>query len=270
MCVVTLGLVLVSATAHAQQQTDPNPGNITLTTGIDFPTTYIFRGFVRESDPVVTAQPYGDVGLALHSGNGLLKSVGVNFGLFNSLQTGSSGLDGPADRMWFEERFYSSVTLGFGGGTSLATTYITYTSPNGMFPTVQEINVRVSVANRFAPYGILAHELDRQADGGSNQGTYLELGAGPGWPIWKARVAIPVKLGLSVSDYYELGAKDHTFGFFDIGALVTVPLGVIPSGFGAWNVHGGADYLRFGDTTKAFNGGERSKAIGSVGIGLSY
>ena len=283
MGVVTLGLVLVSATARAQQPTDPNPGNLTLTMGVDFPTTYLFRGIVQESKPRLTAQPYGDVGLAFYSrSGGLIRSVGANVGLWNSLQTGSSGLKGPADRAWYEERFYSSLTLGFGGGASLATTYIAYTSPNGMFRTVREINLKVSAANRIAPYGIVAFELCRrqatracvngQADGGSHEGTYLELGAGPSWSIGcsKCVAAIPLKLGLSLSDYYELGAKDNKFGFFDIGALFTLPLGVISSGFGSWNVHGGADYFKFGDTTKAFNGGDGSKVIGSVGIGLSY
>ena len=141
-----------------------------------------------------------------------------------------------------------------------------------MFPTVREINIKVSAANRFAPYGILARELDGQVDGGSNKGTYLELGAGPSWPIGgsKATIGIPIKVGLSVNDYYELGNKDKRFGFLDIGALVTLPLGGISSGFGSWNVHGGAEYLKFGDTTKAFNGGDGSKVVGSVGIGLSY
>lgn len=270
--VVTLGLLAVSAAAHAQQPADPNPGNITLTTGIDFPSTYVFRGIVQESNPRVTAQPYGEVGLRFHSGSsGLIRSVAVNVGLWNSLQTGSSGLRGPADRVWYEERVYSSLTLGLGGGTSVATTYIAYTSPIGVFPTVREINFKVSAASWVAPYGILAVELDRQADGGSNEGTYLELGAGPSWSIGGSRwrVAIPLKLGLSLKDYYELGAKDNRFGFFDIGGLLTVPLG-LPSGFGSWNLHGGVDALRFGDTTKAFNGGERSKVVASGGIGLSY
>ena len=39
-----------------------------------------------------------------------------------------------------------------------------------------------------------------QADGGSELGTYLELGVGPSWAIadGKATVAIPIKLGLSL------------------------------------------------------------------------
>jgi hypothetical protein len=62
---------------------------------------------------------------------------------------------------------------------------------------------------------------------------------------------------------------DHTFGYFSIAGLVTVPLGGMTS-FGAWNLHGGVEYQALGDTTKAFNGGDSSRVIGSVGIGFSY
>ena len=81
---------------------------------------------------------------------------------------------------------------------------------------------------------------------------------------------MPVKLGLSLNNYYELNGEDHSFGFFDIGGLVTLPISVIPSSFGLWNIHGGVDFLTFGDTTKEFNQGDGSKVVGLVGIGLTY
>ncbi len=124
------------------------------------------------------------------------------------------------------------------------------------------------------PYVILAQELDTapgfgQADGGAEAGTYLELGVAPGYSFSKASVAVPVKVGLSLSNYYELAGTDHTFGFFSVAGIVTVPLGS-PSKFGSWNVHGGAEFQKLGDTTKAFNGGDGSQVIGSIGIGFSY
>ena len=39
---------------------------------------------------------------------------------------------------------------------------------------------------------------------------------------------------------------------------------------GSWNVHGGFEFLSLGDTPEAFNGGDRQKLIGSIGIGFSY
>jgi hypothetical protein len=272
---LSLGLVLMSSTGANAQATDPNPGNLTVTGGLDFPTEYMFRGILQEADPKLTMWPFVDLGYTLFSGDGGVKSVGVNVGLWNSLHTGSSGSDGPFDKLWYEEDFYTTLTLGFGGGMSLATTYTAYTSPNTMFRNVKEVSFKVSVAQRFAPYGLIAFELgdtDSAGADGGDPGTYLELGVGPSWPLagGKATVAIPVKLGMSLGDYYQGPDGDSTFGFFDIGALLTIPLGGQPSSFGSWNFHAGVDFFVLGDTTKFFNEDNGNKIVGLVGFGLSY
>jgi len=141
-----------------------------------------------------------------------------------------------------------------------------------MFNTVQELAFKVSKAHMLNPYGLIAFELDGQADGGDDKGTYLELGVGPSWPLagGKATIAVPVKFGLSLSNYYELNGEDNKFGYVDVGALVTVPMGSTTSKFGAWNFHAGVDIFGFGDTTKAFNNGDGGKAVVSFGIGVVY
>ena len=68
----------------------------------------------------------------------------------------------------------------------------------------------------------------------------------------KAGIAFPIKVGMSLGDYYELAGEDNKFGFFSIAGIVTVPLGGTTS-FGAWNIHGGVEYQRLGDTTAALN-----------------
>ena len=273
LAIFTMILTLAPGRANAQGD-DPNPGAITLTTGIDFPSVYFFRGIRQETDPKLTMFPYGDVGIALYSGgDGAIKSAGVNFGVWNSLQTGSSGLDAvPKRRIHYEQDFYASLSLGFGGGVTLTPMFTTYTSPNGSFPTVNEISFRVAHASRFAPYGLVAFELSGQADGGSEKGTYAELGVAPSWPLGGTgtTVAIPVKLGLSVKDYYEGPTGDEKFGYIDVGVLFTVPFTSSPTRFGSWNLHGGVDFLGFGDTTKFFNQGDGGQVIGSIGIGMTY
>jgi hypothetical protein len=119
----------------------------------------------------------------------------------------------------------------------------------------------------------LAQELGKNgADGGANKGTYLELGIGPSWPLakGKATIAIPVKVGLSAHNYYELNGVDNKFGFFDVGALLTVPLSKVPASYGSWNFHVGGDVLAFGDTTKAINAGKSSKGVFLFGFGVGY
>lgn len=266
--------VCLSGTAAAQAAGDPNPGAITLTGGLDAPSLYMFRGLRQEQDPKLTLWPYFDVGVALASGDGGLKSVGVNVGIWNSLHTGSSGLDGPSDGLHYEEDFYASVSLGFGGGVTVTPGYMALTSPNGMFRTVKEFQLKVAKAHMLSPYGFLAFELndDAQADGGVKKGTYLELGVGPSFPLagGKLSLTVPVKLGLSLKDYYEdLSGGDHKFGFFDVGGLITIPFGA-GSKFGSWNLHGGADVLVLGDTPKEFNNGDKAEVVGLIGIGVTY
>lgn len=264
----------VATSARAQAADDPNPGAITFTGGLDAPSVYVFRGIVQERDPKLTLWPYGDIGLALASGDGGVKSVGLNVGVWHSLQTGSSGSDGPSDRLHYEEDFYTTLSLGFAGGVSVGTTFTAYTSPNAMFNTVKELSFKVAKSHMLSPYGVVAFELsdNGQADGGLNKGTYLELGVGPAFPIagGKASLTVPVKLGMSLKDYYELGDTDNKFGFFDIGGLITVPLSGVGARFGSWNIHGGADVLVFGDTTKAVNNGDGSKVVGLIGVGVTY
>lgn len=273
-CVGGVSLAM-AGTALAQTANDPNPGALTFTGTFDVPSVYVFRGIVQELDPKLTLFPAGDIGLALKSGDGGVKSVGVNFGVWNSLQTGSTGSDGPSGKIHYEEDFYASLTLGFGAGMGLATTYTSYTSPNGMFNTVKEIMFKVSKTHMIAPYGILAFELDEDghADLGTHKGTYLELGVGPSWPLGggKATLTVPVKLGLSLKDYYEgPTGEDSKFGFFDVGVSIAVPLSKIPSQFGSWNIHGGVDVYAFGDMTKFMNDDNSSKVVGLIGIGLTY
>jgi hypothetical protein len=108
-----------------------------------------------------------------------------------------------------------------------------------------------------------------QADGGLGAGKYLELGVGPGLTGSSASLTFPIKVGLSLADYYELNGVDNRFGYFSAAGIASVPLKV-PASFGVWNVHGGVEFQQLGTTTKFFNNGDAQKVIVSGGIGLSY
>jgi hypothetical protein len=265
-------LASITAGSAAAQDPDPNQGALTFTGGVDVPSKYVFRGIVQEADSKLTLFPYGDSGITLFTGDGAIKSASVNFGVWNSLMTGSSGLDGPSDKLHYEEDFYATFGLGFAQGFSLGTTYTAYTSPNNAFGTVHELAFKVAKSHWLSPYGLVAFEIDGQADGGANEGTYLELGAGPSWPLagGKATVAVPVKIGLSLNDYYEGPDGDEKFGYFQVGGLVTVPITSSTSKFGAWSVKGGVDVYALGDTPKAFNNGDGAKVVALFGLGIVY
>jgi hypothetical protein len=253
-----------------------------MTGNVDVLNRYMFRG-IRQNGTGMAMWPSFDLGVAAYSGDGGLKTAGINVGTWNSLHTGDTGLDGPSGKLWYESDFYASLGLGFGGGASFTTTYTAYTSPNNSFSTVKEIMFKLGVDDSGAlgkaalkPYVIFAFEIDSeegtgQADGGADAGKYLEFGIAPGYAGSKASIAVPVKVGLSAGDYYEhpVTRDDSKFGYFSIAGIVTVPLGGTTS-FGAWNVHAGGEYQKLGDTPKFFNGGESSQFIGSVGLGFSY
>jgi hypothetical protein len=125
---------------------------------------------------------------------------------------------------------------------------------------------------------LLAFELDGQADGGSNEGTYLQIGLTPGYTFndkgtYPLTLSLPVVLGLSLGDYYErigVGGDDDTFGYLSIGLAAGVPLKFIPASFGAWTAKASATYMALGDNLKAANNGESSEVIGTFGISMTY
>jgi hypothetical protein len=243
------------------------PPTVTMTAGIDVVNQYQFRG-IRQNGTGVATWPFFDLGIGAFESEGGLKSVGINVGTWNSAHSKPGG--------WYESDVYATVGLGFGGGVGLATTYTSYTSPNDSFTHVKEVALKLSVDDSPAlgsaamkPYALVAFELGAepgryQADGGLKGGRYLELGVAPGISLAKASLALPVKVGLSAGNYYELDGVDNKFGFFSVGGLVTVPVGA------HFNVHGGLEFQALGDTTKALNAGDGSQVIGSFGIGLSY
>ena len=282
---VTLMLGLSGSRAWAQaaaEPADPNPGALTITGNFDFLNQYMFRG-IQQNNTGFATWPAFDLGLAAYSGDGGLKSVNINFGTWNSLHNGNTGSDGPSGKLWYESDFYATVGFGFGGGSSFSTTYTAYTSPNSGFTTVKEVMFKYALDDSgylgkaaIKPYLAIAQEFDTepgvgQADGGANAGTYMEIGFAPGYAASKASIASPIKIGLSLSDYYEnpLTGEDSKFGYFSIAGIVTVPLGGTTS-FGSWNIHGGVEYQALGDTTKFFNGDEGNQVIGSFGLGFSY
>jgi hypothetical protein len=289
---VALVLGLSSVAGAQSGSTDPNPGALTITGATDFTNAYMFRGIRQETESLIM-WPYFDLGIAAYSGDGGLKSVGVNFGTWNSLHHGPSGTNGPSGKFWYESDFYTTLSLGFGGGFAFGTTYTAYTSPNNMFNTVKEIALKFSeddsaVLKKWAvkPYGLIAFEFDTapgagQADAGGNGGKYLELGIAPGYTGAKGSVSVPVKVGLSAGNYYEYNIgtsaapvyQDDTFGYFSLAGIGTVPLGATTK-FGSWNVHGGIEYQKYGGTLKLINEGlgleHDYKVIYSGGIGFSY
>jgi hypothetical protein len=277
---LVLALVLGATPARAQ---DPPP--VVVTGGLDFVNQYNFRG-IRQNIDGVSIWPYVDFGFTPYRGDGGLKTVGVNLGTWNAFHSEINedeftNRDGePTGSKWYESDLYATLGLGF-GTTALAFTYTSYTSPANLFAHVKELAVKLSYDDTaqlgratLKPYLITAFELDDsgQADAGESKGVYLELGVAPGYAGSRASLAVPIKVGLSASDYYEFGTgEDSAFGYFSIGGLVTVPMGAHA------NIHGGVELQTFGDNVKAYNSHgdddddpSGSAVIASIGLGFAF
>jgi hypothetical protein len=254
-----------TATAQAAPADDPPP--VKVTGGIDFPSLYVFRGIRQEFDPAFTAQPFVNLAFAASP------AVTLNVGSWNSFHTGSTK-DGPG--AFYESDFYVSGAFATGNVTTTAL-YTAYMSPVDAFGTVHELAFTAGFndsENGFAvsPAVTLAFELgDNTADGG-DKGIYLELAMTPTIPIGDdapVTLTVPVKFGFSLKDYYQLtdangNREDNAFGYFSIGLMGLVPLS---SNF---DIHGGVLVYAFGDNLKAFNNGESSQVVGTIGLGFSF
>jgi hypothetical protein len=270
---------LLSTSAWAQTGTAPQPSQgvppaaapapeasapakkFTVTTGVDFASAYLFRGIMQKSGGAI-AQPYADLGIALAPG------VSANVGGWDSIHSN------PDAGNWYESDYYASIAF-TAGKVKPGLLYTSYTSPADSFRTVHELAGVVAFddsASAFpvSPKVVLAFELgDGSADGGADKGTYLELGIRPAVKLApKLTLAIPVKTGLSLNHYYEGPSGDTTFGFFDAGLQLSVP--VASGAGGALEVHGGVDFYRLGDNLKLLNDGDAFKPVALVGFTFTY
>ena len=261
---VVAALALTVGTASAQ-----NEGRVSVGAGIDFSSSYYFRGIVQETGGFI-AQPYLEAGLSLFEGeNG---SVSLAAGTWSSLHSvGDAGFDG-APASFYETDFYAGLGFGFANGFGADVTYTAYMSPRGSWGTVKELAIGLSHDDVIAPYITVAFEIDGSA-AGDNEGTYLELGIEPSLPLDDAPVGVsfPVAIGLSPSDYYDPGGVNETFGFFSVGAMLGVPISGIPAEFGSWDFTAGVQLLFFGDVLKTINGSDDGvEPIAIFGFSLGY
>jgi hypothetical protein len=251
-----------SATAAPAPAEEAAPAKrLTVTTGVDFTSAYLFRG-IRQHSGGTIAQPFYDLGIALGHG------VSANVGGWNSVHSTAAAGN------WYESDVYGSVTF-TAGKLKPGLLYTSYTSPADSFATVQELAGVLAVddsANPFplSPKIVLAFELgDGEADGGLNKGTYLELGVRPTVKLHpKATLAIPVKTGLSVNKYYEGPNGDDHFGYFDTGLQLSVP--VVSGKGGSLEVHGGVDFMWLGSNLKLLNGDDGFKPVSLIGFTFTY
>ena len=261
----------------------PNSGKIALSVGSDFTNAYFFRGILQERDGFIW-QPYGGVTfkLAENVGYGVIDNIDFSIGSWNSIQSEQTFASGSGPANWYESDVLVGFTMGLWGFVSTNITYAAYTFPNGAFPTAQELDWTIAfndseLLGAFAlnPSMLWAFEVDNTAFG-DQEGIYLGLGVKPSVVLFEEAdypltLALPLTVGLSVSDYYEVpGGEDDTFGYFDAGLTASVPLSFISGDYGSWSVTGAVDYLALSGTLADANKGNGGYWVGKGGIAFSY
>ncbi|HLP84946.1 MAG TPA: hypothetical protein VK157_11405 [Phycisphaerales bacterium] len=252
---------------------------ISVQLNLDFTNAYFYRG-IRQQDKGLIVQPAArmttrfidDAEVQLDGFLGTWNSFGPNGGT----QTGGLIED------WYESDLYGGFTLTH-GKLSLTTSYTLLTSPSDAFQTVEEIGFTLALDDSewmkewaLNPYATLVLETGSNGSDGPDldNGAYLELGIVPGFSFDAGHTPVtltfPASVGLSLSDYYQdASGSDATFGFAQFGAKASIPLGE-PGCLGAWTLNAGVTVLLLNDHTEAFNNGDDTDVIGSVGVQLNF
>lgn len=267
-----------SAAGSASTST-PVGSAISVQLNLDFTNAYFYRG-IRQQDWGLIVQPAARLTTRLVD-DAEVKLDGF-LGTWNSFGPNGGTRTGALVEDWYESDLYAGFTLSH-GKLSVTTSYTFLTSPSDAFQTVQELGFTLALDDSewmkelaLKPYATLAIETGSNgSDGpGLGNGVYLELGIAPGFSFDMGKTPVtltfPASVGLSLSDYYQdAGGSDDTFGFAQIGAKASIPLGE-PGRFGTWTLNAGVSVMFLGDHTKAFNSGDDTEVIGTVGLQWNF
>jgi hypothetical protein len=242
--------------------------------GFDITSQYFFRGIRQETNGLIL-QPWADLQYGLIDGNDSVRSLDLTIGTWNSLQSDTDG-----DGSWYEGRGFLDLAAAVGEKWTFGLRYTAYGNPNRAsrgFGNVQEVAFRGQLDDRgylgdlieggLQPYAMIACEtagereyyFNSAADDGP--GVYGEIGINPSFNTGigddDLRLYVPVKLGVSVNDYYQDSStgKDEHFGYLDVGVEVRQPLKFLPGRMGPWDAVVGLHGLLLGDNCEERNTG---------------
>jgi hypothetical protein len=232
----------------------------------DFTNAYYFNGILNENQGFI-AQPWLELYATLYSSDdGLIREAGVGGGVWNSFHEEETlAENGP--HSLYETDWYPLLWVTFPGDVTLTTYYYFYTSPNGAFHTVEELNFELAWDDSEAlgrwsmkPWINFAVETSGTSLG-DHEGSAVQIGVEPTIWTWEhptvpVAFTLPLELGLSIDDYYELDGEEDTYGYFSFGLAATMELGFVPEDYGSWKVAVSGKGLHFGDVLADVNNGD--------------
>ncbi len=297
--VLLIGGVVAAATAHSlaasqppdegesaqapvsEAESKPGPSRFSLDLKLRYESDYFFRGIVQRSD-ALNFQPSATLTFDLLRDQ--LFTVSLVGGIWNNLSDDlAPGGTGDLGEHWYELDAFTALSLGY-DRWSLSGIYTWYYSPASDWDEYEDITFTLGFSDgglwddgaRFSlnPWISLAVETDHAADG-LDSGVWLGLGLTPTYDVGPTllgpmTVATPFGVGLSLDDYYQRAdGTDESFGYFEVGLVAAFDL-TGKLGWAAPTLEVGAKYLRLGDVTEEYNGGDSDEIVVSVGLGWSF
>ena len=274
------------STTHEEAPVPPNTGPISLAMGADWVSAYYFRGIVFQESGGDNVQPYLELRFRLLENLGPLTSLTVAGGVWESFHSGGGTLVEPSDpKFWFESNLDAKLTATWWKVLTTGVTFTYYDSPNDSFSSLSDIAINTALddsqwlgAFALNPSLVFAFQTKGHfVPSADTDGIYMGLGLAPGYTLFKdskypVNVSLPMTFGFSVSDYYTTAnGQNQTFGYFQGGPLLTIPLNFISDRFGQWAFRGGVQFLALNSNLKEIDAqGDGFVPIGSVGFSMTY
>jgi len=267
--------------AGAREAEEEETSRISGIVQVDFTNAYFFRGIMQERDGFI-GQPWGELYFNLFAADeGLIRDVTIGGGVWNSWQSEKT-LREHSPGPLYETDWYPLFSVGFENDITFTLIYYFYSSPNGAFDTVEELNLKLEwddseVLGRWAlaPWVNLAIETHLTSFG-PDKGEGVQLGIEPTlWELdddaYPLSFTIPAELGLAIDDYYEEDdGSENAFGYASVGLLASLPITAIPESFGAWTVSAGGKIFYLSETLQDVNRGDHVYPVVTASLGVEF
>src|SRR5262245_15851588 len=271
-----------TAAALAQAAAEAQGSVMHGTVGGGFTSAYFFRGMLQEIQGAV-AEPYLGLDMPVWQSPGVLRALDLTLGQSNSLHDGPTGTADPQS-MWSQHDLFVGLQAHLDETWTVGRVYNAYYSPDRQFDTVQEVAFSLAYDDRahgdwlawLQPSALVAFETSGQSDAVGSSGVYGELALAPELGLgdvggYDVTLALPVRLGLSLGDYYEApGGGDSTFGYLDLGCVLCAPLAFLPRRLGPWQGTLGCHVLLLGDSNELRNDGDAVEWLVTCGFSTTF
>lgn len=247
--------------------------------GLNIVTSSYYRGVTRAgADHAPSLQPYINLSLKAHEGDGFLNKAVVSLGLWQSFINPAFYKAIPAapptrSRSWYESVFTPGVSLTFGKIT-LTETYHFILFPNQIGTDAQGLSSKLAyddsdLLGAFALNPAITHTVETSGKlafvipAQSQKGHSWEFSIAPAASAGAISVSLPVSLVFGSNGFYYRNG----YAYLSAGLQIAYTLPV-PKTLGNWSVNTGATY--YNSDRKATGNASSHDVVGSVGLGVAF